>query len=281
PDCYFQIFTNGTFLNRETAEGMRGLGNVTPLISFEGDEKVADERRGWKDVYNATLNAIRTCVDAGLVVGTATSVCANNIDALVSDDFVNRMIGEGVHYIWYYIYRPVGVDPAPELALSGEEILRLRRFVVDARCRFPIGIVDAYWDHDGRALCPGALGISHHINPAGGVEFCPPIQFAEENVEDYSSLDELFRNSQFLRRFRSFAAETTPGCVILEDPDALGDFLVSRDASDVSGRGTALREINAMRPVPGHHIPGKEIPEKHFLYRFAKKRFFFGFGGYG
>ena len=194
---------------------------------------------------------------------------------------MERMIGKGVHYLWYYIYRPVGTDPAPELALSEKEILRLRRFIVDIRCRFPIGVVDAYWDHDGRALCPGALGISHHINPNGDVEFCPPLQFARENIDDFDSLDELFEKSEFLAKFRSFASETTPGCVILEHPDKLTTFIESENARDVSGRGTALAELAASRVFPGHHIPGGEIPERHFLYRFAKKRFFFGFGGYG
>jgi hypothetical protein len=31
----------------------------------------------------------------------------------------------------------------------------------------------------------------------------------------------------------------------------------------------------------GHHLPGQEIPEKHWAYRFAKKHWFFGFGAYG
>jgi hypothetical protein len=30
-----------------------------------------------------------------------------------------------------------------------------------------------------------------------------------------------------------------------------------------------------------HHLPGKEIPEKNWLYRYAKKYWFFGFGTYG
>ena len=31
----------------------------------------------------------------------------------------------------------------------------------------PIGIVDAYWDDKGEALCPMATGVSHHIGPSG------------------------------------------------------------------------------------------------------------------
>ena len=46
PDCYFQIFTNGQFITDERAKRMRQLGNVTPLISVEGNEIVSDERRG-------------------------------------------------------------------------------------------------------------------------------------------------------------------------------------------------------------------------------------------
>ena len=29
------------------------------------------------------------------------------------------------------------------------------------------------------------------------------------------------------------------------------------------------------------HQPGQEIPEKHWMYRLAKKHYFFGFGAYG
>ena len=31
----------------------------------------------------------------------------------------------------------------------------------------------------------------------------------------------------------------------------------------------------------GLYLPGQEIPEKSFFYRFAKKHWFFGFGAYG
>ena len=52
-DCYFQLFTNGTLLTPEVAETLRQCANVTPLISFEGDEQVADVRRGGKDVFQS------------------------------------------------------------------------------------------------------------------------------------------------------------------------------------------------------------------------------------
>ncbi|MCX7898577.1 MAG: bifunctional proline dehydrogenase/L-glutamate gamma-semialdehyde dehydrogenase PutA, partial [Methylocystis sp.] len=40
----------------------------------------------------------------------------------------------------------------------------LRRFIVEMRARMPIAMIDAYYGHDGRALCPMSTGISHHIS---------------------------------------------------------------------------------------------------------------------
>jgi len=281
PDCYFQLFTNGTMITDENAERMLKLGNVTPLISIEGNEEVSDERRGGDNVFERTLNGVKICRKKGLIIGIATSVCKSNIDDLVSRKFVDRIISLGAHYLWYYIYRPTGVMPAPELALDESEILRLRQFVVDMRASAPIGIVDAYWDHDGKALCPAALGLSHHINATGDVEFCPVIQFAKDNIRNSGSLSELFDNSSFLKEFRKFASSKTEGCILLEDPQAMQEFLLSQNADDVTGRNSGFDEIAAMKQLPGHFLPGKEIPEKSRLYRFAKKNFFFGFGGYG
>ena len=280
PEAYFQLFTNGTLLSYEVAARLRKLGNVTPLISVEGKEAVSDERRGGRDVYSRTLEGIRNCTENRLITGVATSVCQSNIDDLVSMDFVDEVINRGVHYLWYYIYRPVGEDPNPELVLSKEDILRLRRFIVDIRSKVPLIIVDAYWDHEGKALCPAAVGISHHIGPGGDVEFCPPLQFATENIAD-QPINEILEKSGFISRFREFASSVTRGCVILENPDKMKEFLEEEKAKDTTGRGTGYNEVTAMKTCPGHHIPGKEIPEKHWAYRFAKKYWFFGFGAYG
>ena len=281
PDCYFQLFTNGLLLDDATAEKMRELGNVTPLISVEGREAVSDVRRGGKNVYTQTMDAIAACRRHKLVTGVATSVCKSNIDDLVSYDFIADLVQQGAHYLWYYIYRPVGSNPAPELALSQDEIIRLRRFMVDARCTEPIVIIDAYWDHDGNALCPAATGISHHLNPAGDIEPCPPIQFSCDNISDEASVIDILENSTFLQDFHDQICSTTRGCVLLENPSFLKSFLESHNAGDTSGRGTAYEELAAMTPRPDHHIPGRQIPEKHWLYRYAKKNWFFGFGAYG
>ncbi|MBN1417926.1 MAG: radical SAM protein [Planctomycetes bacterium] len=280
-DAYFQVFTNGTILTDEAVRAMRRLGNVTPLISIEGLEATSDARRGGRGVFRRALDGLERCRRHGLITGIATSVCRSNIAEVVGESFVRFAIRRGAQYLWYYIYRPVGPNPVPDLALSEDEILSVRRFMVEARKRAPILIVDAYWDAKGRALCPAAVGVSAHINPWGDIEPCPPIQFALDAVEGNGGLVDTIRGSAFLRAFRRFASETTRGCVLLERPDLLRAFLARIGARDTSGRGTGFDELAAMTPRPGHHMPGREIPESHWLYRFAKKHWFSGFGAYG
>ena len=186
----------------------------------------------------------------------------------------------GVHYVWFHTYRVVGPKPNAELALRPEQVLAVRRFIVQMRARLPIAIVDAYWDDRGEALCPMATGVSHHIGPGGHIEPCPVIQFATETVRDNASIYDAMTKSAFLRDFREAAAEATHGCIVLERPDIVRDLVLKHGARDSTQRGTAMAEFEAMTPRRSQHQPGDEIPEEHWMYRFAKKHWFFGFGAY-
>ncbi len=279
PDCYFLLFTNGHFITGEAAARMRELGNVSPLISIEGDEAVSDGRRGRPDVYERTLAGLENCRRHKLITGVATSVCQTNID-LVSEAWLRKLISMGVHYAWYYTYRPVGPNPAPGLALTPEQMLQVRRLIVRLRAQLPIGIVDAYWDDQGAALCPMVTGMSHHIGPSGDIEPCPVIQFAKESIHDGGNIFDVMTQSKFLSDFRKTAASATRGCVILERPDLVAELVARHGARDTTQRQSALRELLSSPPRGSQHSPGNEMPEEHWAYRFAKKHWFFGFGAY-
>ncbi len=278
-DCYFQIFTNGQLITNEAARELRRIGNATPLISIEGTEAVSDERRGRTQVLSRTLEGLENCRRNRLITGVATSVCQTNFD-LVSEPWLRRLIDLGVHYVWFHTYRVVGPKPTAELALRPEQIRSLRRFIVEMRGRLPIAIVDAYWDDRGQALCPMATGVSHHIGPGGDIEPCPIIQFATSTIRDRASLYEIMTESSFLKEFREVAARTTRGCIVLERPDLVKELALAHGARDTTQRGIALAEIEALVPRRSQHDPGNEIPEEHWMYRFAKKHWFFGFGAY-
>jgi len=281
PDCYFQVFTNGTLLTDEIAKKFKKFGNVTPVISIEGLDEVSDERRGGKNVFQDSINGLKYCIKNRLITGVAASICRSNYNDFVNIEYISKLIDMGVHYLWYYIYRPVGENPAKELILTGKQIIDLRKFIVDARKKAPIGIVDTYWDDKGNALCPAATGLSHHISPNGYIEFCPPLQFACDKIEDGSKIFDIINDSQFLKRFRELTSSISRGCILMENPDILYDFLKRENAVDSSGRNNAYNEIKSMCACLSHNIKGMEIPEKHWAYKFAKKNWFFGFGAYG
>jgi len=280
PDCYFQVFTNGQFITDEVAKTLRRLGNVTPLVSVEGTEIVSDERRGRTDVLSKTMAGLQNALDNKVITGVCTSVCQTNIDDLVQEAWVDRLIEMGAMYMWYHVYRPVGPEPNFDLALTTEQQLRIRKFVVEMRAKKPIGIIDAYYDGEGQALCPAATGISHHISPKGDIEPCPIIQFTKESIHDERHIGRTFIESEFLRDFRQTAAGATRGCIVLERPDLLKQLVERHSATDSTLRQTAMPELEAMQPRPSQFRPGSEIPEKSWAYRFVKRHWFNDFGVY-
>jgi MoaA/NifB/PqqE/SkfB family radical SAM enzyme len=284
PDCYFQIFTNGHFITPERAKRMRQLGNVTPLISVEGTEIVSDERRGRANVLSKTLQGVENCLKEKIFTGVCTSLCRTNIDDLLTEKWVDRLIEMGVMYTWFHVYRPMGPDACPDLCLTPEQQLRARKFVVEMRARKPIIIIDAYYDGEGRALCPAATGLSHHINPWGDIEPCPIVQFTRESIHsseaDSRSLRDKFVQSVFLREFRELAQQTTRGCIVLERPDLLKALVERHGAQDATARGTALAELAGMQVRTSQYNPEGEVPERNWLYRLAKRFWFNDFGVY-
>jgi MoaA/NifB/PqqE/SkfB family radical SAM enzyme len=282
PDCFFQVFTNGQMITDKKAKQLRQLGNVTPLISIEGSEMVANERRGGKDVNSRTLRGLDACLDNRILTGVATSLCQTNIDDLLTEDWLRHLIKKGVHYAWCHTYRPVGPQIHEELALTPEQARKVRQFVVDMRAKLPLGIIDAYYDGEGRALCPMSTGISHHISPTGAIEPCPIIQVATDNIADNDySIYETLTKSEFIKDFRETSAKHTRGCIVLERPDLVIELAKKHGAKDTTLRKSAIAELESMTPRNSQWLPtGEEIPEKHPVYRWAKKYWFNDFGAY-
>ncbi len=280
PGAYFQIFTNGQLITEKVAKSLRQLGNATPLVSVEGSESVSDERRGNKQVLHRTLRGLQNCIDQKLLTGVATSLCQTNIDDLLSTAWLQKLIDMGVHYTWYHTYRPVGPKISAELALRPEQITQARRFITEQRAKMPIAIVDAYYDHAGKALCPMATGISHHVAPTGAIEPCPIIQFAKENIKDERGIYETLTTSAFLKDFRETAAKHTRGCIVLERPDLVEALATRHGAADTTVRQTAMAELRSMTARPSQWIEEEEIPEKHWMYKIAKRFFYNDFGVY-
>ena len=86
--------------------------------------------------------------------------------------------------------------------------------------------------------------------------------------------------SALLKDFRQTAAKATQGCIVLERPDLLRNIVQRHAAADTTIRKTATSELEGLTSRPSQYNPGNEIPEENWVYRFAKKHWFFGFGAY-
>ena len=106
---------------------MRQLGNVTPLISVEGNEIVSDERRGRAGVSARRWQGVQNCLKHKVFTGVCTSLCQTNIDDLLNEKWVDRLIEMGVMYTWFHVYRPMGPDANPQLCLTPEQQLQARQ----------------------------------------------------------------------------------------------------------------------------------------------------------
>ena len=110
---------------------------------------------------------------------------------------------------------------------------------------------------------------------------CPIIQVATENIKDRASIYETLTESEFLKDFRETAAQHTRGCIVLERPDLVKELAEKHGAKDTTIRKTALAELDSMTPRNSQWMPtGDEIPEKHPVYRWAKRVWFNDFGVY-
>ena len=279
-DCYFQIITNGMFWTEENVLQIRRAGNVTPLVSIDGFQQHNDRRRG-EGVFQTVVEGLARLKRHKILFGAATTVTGENLEEVLSDKYVEELIRRGAMYLWYYVYRPVGADPSPHLCVDRRQMIELRKRLLALRRKHPIILVDTYWNAEGEAVCPAALGLGFHIGPQGTIEPCPPLSFACETIhQNDRDLFQTINRSGFLRGFQEFVHERTKGCVILERPQELVAFLREMSADDASGRD-ALGELAASEPRSSHHLPGDEIPEDYWVYRLLKKQLFFGMAGYG
>ncbi len=280
-DCYFQTITNGMLFTDENVQKLKQAGNVTPLISIDGWKGQNDLRRG-EGGCDAAAEGLQRLKKAGILYGTACTATGTNMDEVLSDEYVRYFIQQGAMYIWYYVYRPMGETPHPEYCVSKQQLIGMRKRLLELRRKHPIFIIDTYWTASGEAFCPAAMGLGYHIGPRGSIEICPALSFAKERVSDNGGdLYQTINGSRYLRGFTDFVKQRTKGCVILEHPQELHSYIQKSGAQDFSGRHTAFAELNSITPRHSHHLAGEEIPEDYWLYRFLKKQVFFGMGALG
>ncbi|MCL5957881.1 MAG: radical SAM protein [Chloroflexi bacterium] len=230
-DCVFQLYTNGTLIDKPMAKELVRLGNACPCISVEGFAEETDGRRG-RGVFSKVLEAFDNLHEAGAMYGFSATGTRKNYKIITSDEFIDLMVEKGVHYGWYFQFMPVGRDAGlEELFLRPEERSEFRERIMSFRTRKPM-LAGDFWNDGG--LTNGCLaGGRHylHINSEGWIEPCVFTHFATDNIRDVTLKQAL--NSPFFHALRdgieyeySCNRNLLRPCTIIDHPNVLRDAVI-------------------------------------------------------
>lgn len=220
-DLVFQVFTNGTLITERTAAKIVELGNIAPVFSLEGFNRLTDARRG-HGIFKQTLEAMDRMRQAGGLFLFSVTVTPNNYQEVVSDEFIDLMIEKGAALGWYFNYMPVGRGVSLELMPTPEQRNYIRARVAEIRRQKPILLVDFWGDGPLVNGCLAGGKLYFHVTPDGYVEPCIFAHFAVDNINEKSLVEVL--NSDFfqaIRRAQPFGHNDIRPCPMIDHPGAM------------------------------------------------------------
>jgi len=221
-DVFFQVFTNGTLIDREATMKLADAGNVLVIFSIEGLEEETDARRG-AGAFQTIMQGMDRLRLAGVPFGFSTMVTRHNVVTVISDAFNDMLIEKGCLVGWHFLYIPVGRDPDTTLMPTAEqrELMR-RRGAQRIRNEKPIFIVDFWNDAPYVGGCMAGGRHYFHINARGDVEPCIFVHMATNNIKE-KPLKEALNSPYFsgIRARQPYGGNLLRPCMILDHPNVL------------------------------------------------------------
>lgn len=199
PRTFFDVFTNGTLIDRETVERIAELSNIRLFISLEGPS-FTDKRRG-QGTYGKIIEALQHCQAAKIYFGISVTVFQENFEEVTGREFIEAMNDLGIFVVSYVLYMPFAGDENAFSPLSAEQIEKLEQWGDYIQDHYPIFPVVGRNGSDFVTACPAAEG-RIHITASGDVEPCVFCHFAADNINNKSILEVM--DSEFFRRIRMF-----------------------------------------------------------------------------
>ena len=212
----FPVFTNGTCLDAGYLDLLDQRRNLVPVLSIEGDRVKTDGRRG-AGVYDKLISGMDALHDRGLIFGASVTVTTENLQEVLSEDFVRTLTDRGCRAVFYVEFVPVTPEAAelapgdPEREILRQGMDRLRRDHSEA-----LFIAFPGDEHESGGCLAAGRGF-FHINARGGAEPCPFSPYSDRSLAEVSlreALDSpLFRT---LREEGHLTEEHAGGCVLYE-----------------------------------------------------------------
>ena len=221
----FPVFTNGVFLNEAYRDIFNKNRNLLPVLSIEGDRTTTDARRG-KGIYDMVAGNMEKLKSKGIIFGASVTVTKENIQEVLTDDFVCDLLDKGARFIFYVEYVPIGgrrEEIAPDD--SDRDLLKTRVNELRETCKDMV-FVNIPGDEKTSGGCLAAGRGFFHINTRGDAESCPMSPFSDVNVKD-ASLEEALKSPLFakLRDKGLLEGDHKGGCALAGKEEQVKDML--------------------------------------------------------
>lgn len=240
-DIFFQVFTNGTLVDKEMAKKVAELGNILIIFSLEGFEEETDARRG-KGAFQKVMQGMDNLREVGMPYGFSLMVTRYNVDTIISEEFNDMLVKKDCLIGWNFLYLPVGINPDISLMPTVEqrELMRVKgpRYI---RTKKPLFTIDFWNDAPHMGGCIAGARHFFHINSRGDAEPCIFIHLATDNVHD-KTLKEII-NSPFFKAFRDrqpYCANLLRPCTIMDHPQILRDICAETHPYTTDGPACSL-----------------------------------------
>lgn len=228
PDCVFLAFTNATLVDQKLCDDMLEVGNFVLFPSIEGTEESNDFRRG-EGSYKHTMDAMALLKKNKLFFGISVCYTRKNIDAVTSDEFINKMIENGVRFGMYFNYMPVGHGADKDLIPTPEQRKYMYYWLKSIRAAHtgkPILLFDFQDDGPFVGGCIAGGRNYFHINSAGDMEPCVFIHYSDSNIRQKTLLEGL-KSPLFMAYYHGqpFNDNHLRPCPMLENPEKLREIV--------------------------------------------------------
>ncbi len=226
-DVMFQMYTHGMNIDEEMAKRLAKVGNLYPAISIEGNEENTNARRG-PNAWNKITEAMCRLRDNGALFGFSATHTRLNHDALMNEDFYDKMVECGAAFGWVFQYILIGRNPAPELVPTAQQ--RVERFdiVEKVRATKPLLVFDFWNDGEFTEGCIAWGRRYLHVQATGHVEPCVFVHFAKDNIRE-KTLTEVVNSDCFkeARRLHPFCDDHRRPCSLIDNREVL-PYLVEK-----------------------------------------------------
>lgn len=239
-DMIFTPFTNGTMIDEETADRLAKLGNVVPMLSVEGEEEETDGRRG-KGTYKKVMHAMDLLNERGILFGVSTAVTRANIDSVLSDEFVDKIVAKGAKINWYFLFMPVGCEkPDFHMMLTPKQRIYLGHRTSEIRKTKPYFTMDFFNDAPYVGGCIAGK-YYFHVNANEDCEPCIFAHFATQNLKGKHLID-VFRDPFFkeLRHRQPYNENMLRPCMMIDNPNVVREICKKVGARPTDKGGEAM-----------------------------------------